>query len=245
MGSDIISALISIVIALIVAIPLGETLRKHPIPFYFAALVLVAAHLTYRYMGAYVKGAQMFVDIMQKGYLPCAFLAIVMFIGVMGESSKLRHRLQPIRAELSIISFLLILSHVIAFLPSYLPRLGRIFANNTSLSVSIIVAILLILIYALLSVTSLHILRVKVPYKVWKGIQRMSYAMVALLYLHILLALGRSVFVGHGSGSAAFALGVYTVIVVVYAVLRIRKALTDRKAHASVAGTATGTAGAE
>ena len=58
--------------------------------------------------------------------------------------------------------------------------------------------------------------------------------MVALLYLHIMLALGRSAFVGAGSESVRFALVVYSVLVVLYAVLRIRKAVRD--GHKRVSG---------
>ena len=152
MLDDFISALISLAIALIVAFPLGKALKKHPVPFYLAALVLVAAHLTYKYTGTYIAGAQIFIDIMQKGYLAVFLLAIVMFIGVFDEGSPIRRKLQPIRAELSILSFLLILSHVLAFLPNYLPRLGAIFSSHIGMSVSIIMATLLILVFALLHV---------------------------------------------------------------------------------------------
>ncbi len=235
MLDDFISALISLAIALIVAFPLGKALKKHPVPFYLAALVLVAAHLTYKYTGTYIAGAQIFIDIMQKGYLAVFLLAIVMFIGVFDEGSPIRRKLQPIRAELSILSFLLILSHVLAFLPNYLPRLGAIFSSHIGMSVSIIMATLLILVFALLSLLSLRVFRTRMPYRTWKNIQRLSYAMVALLLLHIALALGRPAFAGHGSTSALVALVVYSVIVVAYAIARIAKAVRDRKAHATAA----------
>ena len=228
MLDDIISAFISVAIALVVALPLGKALKKHPAPFYAAALVLVAAHLTYKFTGTYVAGAQVIVDVMQKGYLACALLAIVMFTGALDEQTALRRRLQPIRAELSIMSCILISSHVLAFLPSYLPRLGAIFASHLGMSISIIMAILLSIVFVLLSVMSLRVIRQRMPYKTWKAIQRLSYVMVALLLAHIALALGRPAFSGHGSSSAQFALAVYAVLGVLYAALRVRKALRDR-----------------
>ena len=233
MLNDIISALLSLAIALVVAFPLGKLLKKRPVPFYVGALVLVAAHLTYKYTGTYIAGAQIFIDIMQKAYLGVFLLAIVMFIGTLDESSALRRRLQPIRAELSILSFLLIVSHVAAFLPNYLPRLGAIFSSHIGMSVSIIMAVLLTVVFALLSVLSLRVFRMHMPFRVWKGIQRLSYVIVALLLLHIVLALGRPAFAGHGSTSALVSLIVYAIVVAIYAVARIAKAIRDHKARAA------------
>ena len=235
-GADLVSALISAAIALIVAFPLGGALRRHPVPFYLVALALVVAHLWYRLAGMYVAGAQVVVDVMQKAYLSCAFLALVMFIGVLDEQSAARRRLQPIRAELSILSFILALGHTIVFLPSYLPHFSRVFLSHPGMAASIVVAILLVVVYVLLTVTSLHVLRVRMPYRVWKPIQRLSYAMVALLYAHILLALGRSAFLGHGSASAQLALVIYTLTTVVYVVLRVRKALRLRAVRSAAEG---------
>lgn len=234
MLDDIISALISVALALIVALPLGKALKKHPAPFYVVALALVAAHLAYKFTGTYVAGAQVIVDVMQKGYLACALLAIVMFTGALDEQTALRRRLQPIRAELSIMSCILISSHVLAFLPSYLPRLGAIFASHLGMSISIVMAILLSVVFVVLSVMSLRVIRQRMPYKTWKAIQRLSYVMVALLLAHIALALGRPAFSGHGSSSAQFALAVYTVLGVLYAALRVRKALRDKAKAAAL-----------
>lgn len=229
MINDVISALIGVAISLIVALPLGSTLKKNPVPFYCVAAALVIAHVAYRFSGAYIAWLQPLVDVMNKGYLSCAFLAIVMFTGVFDEGSAARRKLQPIRAELSILSFILILGHAIVYLPSYLPVLGRLFSLRAGMATSIVVAILLTAIFAVLAVTSLRVLRAKMPHKTWKALQRGAYVMVALLWLHIFLVLSRSAFGGHGSESAQFALVVYTALVAVYAVLRVRKALRDRK----------------
>lgn len=238
MLDDILSALISVAVVAVVAFPLGGLLKKRPLPFYIVAALLVGAYLFYKFEGLYIAELQTVVGIVSKGYLACTLLAVVMFIGVLDETSPARRRLQPIRAELSILSFILILGHAIAYLPSYLPRLGVIFSSRLNLAFSISVAMLLVVVFAILAATSLRVFRTKMPYRVWKGIQRMSYLMVALLYLHIVLALGRSAFVGAGSDSVKFALAVYTVVVVVYAVLRVRKALRDRVRRASVVDTA-------
>ena len=229
MENDILSALISLAIALLVAFPLGRALKRCPAAFYLAALALVAAHLYYSFAGLYFPNASILVNVMHKGYLACAFLGVVMFTGVLDENSAARGRLAPIRAELSIVSFILMLSHAIVFLPVYLPRLANIMARQPIVATSLVVAFALVLVYALLTVTSLHVLRVKMPPRIWKAIQRLAYAMVVLLYVHILLALGRPVFMGHGSVSAKFALAIYSAVLIAYVVLRVRKARRDRE----------------
>lgn len=228
MLNDALSATASILLALLIAFPLGKSLKKHPAVFYLCGLAMIAAFMAYRIGDFYVAGLQPVLDIVGKGYLACSLLAIVMFTGALG-NGRLRAHLQPIRAQLSILSFILILGHVTVYLESYLPRISRIFATNTWLSVSLTIAILLTVIYAVLSATSLHIARVKMPFKIWKGIQRMSYLMVTLLWLHILLALGRGIFLGNGSGSTTIAFIIYSAITAAYAALRIRKALKDRR----------------
>lgn len=229
MVGDLLSALIALLVALGVAFGLGGSLRRYPAVFYAVALVFSGAYVWCKLSGTYAASLQVVVDVMGKGFLACAFLAIVMYTGVLDEGSPARKRLQPIRAELSIISFILILGHVVGYAPSYLTRLGVVFGSKPSLAVSFTVALVLLVVFALLSVLSLAVVRRRMPYRLWKRIQRLSYAMVGLLYLHIVLVLARSAFMGHPSVSAQVALGVYTLAVAVYAVLRVRKALRDRR----------------
>ena len=232
MLQDLIGAGLAVVVALVVALPLGTALKRCPAVFYSAAALAVAAYVGYKFGGRVVPQVQAVVDVMGKGYLASALFAVVMFTGALDESSPVRRRLQPVRAELSIMSFILIMGHVAGYLPSYLPRLGAIFAQRTGLAVSFTVATALLVIFGILGITSLHALRTRIPFRVWKGIQRMSYLMVALLYAHIALVLGRSAFAGHGSQNAQLALAIYTAVVVLYAVLRVRKALRDRARRA-------------
>lgn len=229
MVQDIASALLSVFAALAVALPLGRALKRCPVVFYALALLASAAYLGYRSCGQVVAQAQVLADVVGKGYLACALLAVVMFTGVLDEGSALRRRLQPIRAELSLMSLILAFGHVLAYLPSYLPRLGALLSQRAGLATSFVVAAALLVIFAVLGATSLHVLRSRMPRRVWKAVQRMSYLMVALLYAHIVLVLGPSAFAGHGSATSRLALGVYTLVVLAYAVLRVRKALSDSK----------------
>ena len=231
MLGDLVSVALGLVLAMLVAFPLSGVLKKHPVPFYAVALVLVGAYLAYQYSGSYVRGATVVLDVMRKGYLACWLLAIVMFTGAFDEGTAIRRRLQPVRAELSILSSILILGHVAAYLPIYLPRLGVVFASHIGMSLAVVVAIVLVAVYALLSVTSLRAVRTRMPRGVWKGIQRLSYVMVALLLAHVALALGRPAFAEQGSSTSALvALCTYALLVVAYAVARLLKWRRDRRA---------------
>ena len=234
---DVLVVVVSLAIALAVAFPLGGVLKRWPAAVYGVAALVVGLYLVGFYRAMFVGAWQPVVEPLRKGYVATFLLAIVMVTGALPERSAVRRRLQPIRAELSILSFVLYMAHVWTFLPSYLPRLGLLVSIGNLMSASIVVALVLTAVYALLTVLSLHKVRTHMPYRVWKGIQRLSYAMVALLYLHIWLAVGRSALFG-ASADMRVALVLYSVLVAVYAVLRVRKAVGDRRRRGGAAAPA-------
>ena len=91
-------------------------------------------------------------------------------------------------------------------------------------------ALVLGVIFIVLGVTSFKSVRTHMNPKVWKNIQRFAYLMVALYIVHVGFFLGGSAFGGSGKGVASFV--VYAVVVISYAVLRIWKAIRDKRAHA-------------
>lgn len=223
--------LIALVIAAIVIFPLGGALRKHPGPFYAVAILLTVAYTWALFTGVNLSGIRPLTAILQRGYLASIFLFVVMFTGCFDEGTAIRKKLQPIRGELSIMSFIFILGHLLTYLPSYLPRLGTLLTSRTNIALSLFVAILLTVVFCVLSVMSLRVIRNNMNKKVWKGIQRASYVMVALLLLHVGLVLAKSAFAG-GFSLATISFSVYTLVCVVYAVLRIRKAMRDKARRA-------------
>lgn len=235
MVKDLLSAALALAVAALVMGPLVGQLKRRPCVFYATALALVAAYLVYYYAVPFVGWLQIFVEPLRKGYIASFFLAAVMFIGALPNSSAFHRRLLPVRAELSILSFILYVPHVATYLPSYLPRLGPLFSMDSFISSSVVVAMVLTAVYLLLSLLSFKVFRARMPFKVWKGIQRLSYAMMALLLLHIWLVAGRSAIAG-GSTDMTVVLVVYTAIVAVYAVLRIRKALLGRAGERAAEG---------
>ncbi len=223
--TGLIGFAIALALTVLVAFPLAGPLRSHPAPFYAVA---IAASLAYAWAiaaGVDLSGVRWLTVVMQKGYLAVLLLAVVMFTGVLDEGSPARRRLQPIRGELSILSFLLVLGHVVTYLPPYLPRLGLLLASRTNVALSLLVALVLVTLFAVLTLTSLRAVRRRMNPRAWRALQRGSYLMVALLALHVALALGRS---AGSSALAATSLATYLVAIAAYAMLRVRKALRSR-----------------
>lgn len=222
---------LSLVIAFVLAFPLGKSLRRHPVVFYAIAVLVVVGFVASRAYNVGGPVVRWLAPIVQKGYLATVLLGIVMFIGVLDEGSALRRRLQPIRGELSVVSSILYLGHLATYATSFLPRLGMTIQFQPLLGAAVVVAIPLTCVFAALSVTSLRTLKTRMSPKAWRGLQRFSYVMVALLAVHVALALGRSAI--DGSVVARASIAVYLVAVAVYAVLRVRKALRDRAVKAA------------
>lgn len=227
MVADVLGVLASLAAALAVAFPLGGLLKQHPVLFYTVAAAVVIAYTVQLHGAEFALSAQVFMQPLRKGYAATFLLALVMFTGALPERSAVRHRLRSVRAELSILSLILYLPHVLTFLPSYLTRLGMLLLLGNVMSVSIVLALALTAIYVLLAVLSLRGVRARMPYGVWKAIQRLSYLMVALLVVHIWLAVGKSALFGAFS-DMRLALALYTVLAMAYAVLRLCKAWSSR-----------------
>lgn len=227
-----VSAILSLVIALVIAGPLAKSLRRHEWAYYIAFGVICALYLWYHFSGMYIPGAQVFLGMFQKGYLACWLLAIVMFTGCFDMQSPIRRHLQPIRAELSILSFIIMNAHAWYYLPIYLPNFFGYLSRDAWLGTSLVVSVILTLLYVPLTVTSFKLVHSKMSAESWKSLQRWSYALVVLLYLHIVFVLARPIFFGGTlSDGAAVALFVYGAIGVAYLVLRVRKHLMGSSAE--------------
>ncbi|MBR2834836.1 MAG: ferric reductase-like transmembrane domain-containing protein [Coriobacteriales bacterium] len=231
----VISVLLSLAIALIIAGPLAKPLHKHAWVFYLIASIVTVLYLWYHFSKMYIPGIQIWLAMLQKGWLSCWLLAIVMFTGCFDAHSPIRRHLQPIRAELSILSFILMNAHAWYYLPIYLPNFFAYLSRDGWLGTSLVVSIVLTLLYVPLTITSIKYLRTHMSAKSWKHLQRWAYVLVALLYLHIIFVLARPLFQGSAiSQGHAISLVVYTSLGVLYAIMRLAKWQRDRKATASI-----------
>lgn len=240
MVEDLVSFAVSLTAALVVAFPLGSALKRRPGAFYVAALALAGLYALYQYGGMFGNPAlQLVAEALRKGYVATCLLATVMVCGALEVGSPARKRIQPIRAELSILSLIMYVPHIVAFLPMYASRLGALLSAGGLLGRALAVALALVAVYVVLVLLSIGRVRAAMPHRLWKGIQRLAYLMVALVVLHVWLALGPAAVRG-GSPEAVVPLAVYTCAAVLYAAARIRRAVLDagRRGRSETVGAA-------
>ncbi len=157
-----------------------------------------------------------------------SLFTIVMFIGALGDSNRVRHMLMPIRGELSVIACILTFGHVINYLNSYIADiLEGFFGMSVSMVASLLISAVLIVLLVPLAVTSLESVKSRMNTASWKKLQKAAYAFYVLTYFHILLMLAPTV---TSSGQrAVVSLVVYTAVVAVYVIMRLRKVVLDRQ----------------
>lgn len=233
MDAELISILLAIVITAVVAFPLGRQLRKKSVIFYIVAVVALVAYLWTVFAGINTNQYRWLTFMFQKAYLGSFFLALVMFCGALPDGNAVKRRLLPIRGELSIMSFIFYIGHIVTYLKSYLPMFANFGNLKPTLATSLVVAVILTVIFLVLGITSFKFIRSAMNSKVWRGIQKFAYLMVALLVVHVALALGLSL-ANLGSTGSIHVI-VYVVLVVIYAVLRIYKAVSDKAKKAEKA----------
>lgn len=229
MATTVLSLAFSLAATLLLVFPLSASLRKHSWAYYAVAVACAAVYIWVESTHVHVPANLRFLYVvMQRGYLSFLLLAVVMYTGVFDEGSAPRRRLQPLRAELSILSGILIAGHVAGYMGSYLPAISRGVALRTNVAASLAVALLLTALFAVLVVTSFRFVRSKMTPKTWKRLQRLSYLMMVLLAVHVWFVFGGS-FVANGHlAPSGVRLLVYLAILGVYAVLRVKKCLRDR-----------------
>ena len=217
--------LIALVCCIVLIGILAKPLKRHPAPFYIVALALVGLY----WFGTTTNTAgglwPYFMPLMQRCALAFVLFTIVMFVGVLDESSPLRARLMPIRRQLSILGCIFALGHLAFYGVSYAPRLGSAFSGNLGFSLAL--AALLVLLMAILLVTSFQVVKRRMSAARWKGVQRLAYPFYLLTYV---LLLAPSAFAGRET--ATVSLVAYSVAVGSYAVLRMRRALLHHRAAA-------------
>lgn len=228
--------LIVLVVAAVAPVALRTPLHKWPVAFYVLA---VAADV------AYIIGIEGLLPravmgpltlLMGKCVLSLALFVVVMYIGVFAKGSKVRQWLKPVRSELSIIACILACGHMAVYMGSYVPRLGGTLGVNV-LS-ALVVALALLVLLLVLGVTSFGFVKRRMRTDSWKRLQRWAYVFFSLVYVHLMLMLAPAA--SRGGEAAVASVVVYTAVFGAYAVLRVRRAMVDRRANASTTATARG-----
>lgn len=207
---------------------LRNPIKAWPLAFYAAAILVDVVFLAAPVLSMPRAIWTVFFLLIQKCTLPLALFIVVMYIGVFGHDSKVAQWLRPIRAELSIIAWLLSLGHMIVYMLTYVPRVTTGSTLNANIMASFVLAVVLLVLLIVLGVTSFNAVKKHMLTKTWKSLQRLAYPFFILTYVHLVLMLLPSAL--HGGEAAAVTVGVYTIVFGLYAGLRIRRALIDSKA---------------
>lgn len=223
--------IISLLISVAFAVAFRTPLKKFPWAFYLISVLICAVFCSQIMFELTPALAITLYPYMQRGLIGFGLIVVVMFIGVFPAGSAPRKYLMPIRGELSIVACILIIGHVVNYFVSYFGRFLEGFAGLQMNEVaSFIVSFILVLLLALLTVTSFNFVRKSMKSSTWKKVQLWAYPFFALTYLHIILILVTPNF---AVGSKAFlSVVVYTVIMVAYVVLRLMQHQRTKKVDA-------------
>ncbi|MBQ3339167.1 MAG: hypothetical protein IJG82_06200, partial [Atopobiaceae bacterium] len=116
---------------------------------------------------------------------------------------------------------------VVMYLLAYVPVLtaGRLPKDNVF--ASFLIAMVLLVLLLALGGTSFRFVKRHMKARDWKKLQRRAYLFYALVYVHLCLLLAPSAF--QGGRQAIISLVFYIVVFVAYAILRVRRAMVDKK----------------
>ena len=210
---------------------LRNPLKACPTAFYTLAIAVDVAFVAGTFWGLPRDVWSVLFVLIQKCLLPLALFVVVMYIGALPRDSRPCRWLKAVRAELSIVAWILSLGHMAVYGATYLPRLltgGRMDANVVA---SFAVAVVLLALLLVLGVTSFNAVKKRMRTETWKRVQKLAYPFFLLVYVHLLLMLAPSAL--HGGIAATTSVAVYSVVFAAYVVLRLVRAAKDRRSAAA------------
>lgn len=217
--------IIGLVLMCVIVWFLDDHIKKYSAYFYIGAFVVtLLSYILYKNveMSDFIK--DYILGIFTTGYLGIAGFYIVMFTGAFKNGSVMIKKLMKIRGELSIISCIFMLAHLVIYGPSYITMAVKNGSTmTTSLLVSIICGTVLLIQMTYLGITSVKAIRRKFKAKTWKNIQRTAYLFYLLMYVHgVTMQYNK---VKAGNLNAVITIIVYSMLFFTYVVMRTKKAL--------------------
>ena len=204
-----------------------RAIKKLPIVFYGLVIMMDAVFIAVDPSRLPRAVALLFSMPMQRCTYAVALFAMVMFVGVLPRDSRLRACVNPIRGELSIMAALLVVGHIVRYASSYF---GRLLDDSSAVAPNVYmvfaVAMALVILLALLTITSFRLVKSSMSAPVWKSVQRWAYPFFGLIYAHAAVALLPSAL--NGARASVEMMVFYGVLFGAYAVLRVRRMLIDR-----------------
>jgi DMSO/TMAO reductase YedYZ heme-binding membrane subunit len=198
--------LVSLAVLTLLAVLLSGSIKRHAAVYYIAfaiPLALVAIPFTGRLLGieTFNVGSVPLLgsitrDYIHAGTLGFPLLIIIMYTGALDPRNPVAKKLLAIRKELSILSGFPILAHSLIRVTNNFPRaLGFFTGGEASGSVtsptgawisntSLVLGILMLALFIPLWVTSFDRVRRYMGNVRWKKLQRWSYVLYALLFIH-------------------------------------------------------------
>lgn len=216
-----------LVFAVVLTIVLKRPIKKYPVLFYAVAVAIDALFICSLYVSLPQLVSSALFVIIHKCTLSLALFTIVMYIGVFPQGPKVKSYLLPIRAELSIIAWILSLGHMVIYLMSYAPQLSHGVEHMSGVVLSALaVALVLLVLLLVLGATSFAFVKRNMKPRTWKRIQMLAYPFFMLVYAHLLLMLLPAALRGGAAAQASIA--VYSIIFVSYVALRLHRAAKSR-----------------
>lgn len=220
--------LFALAATLIFALVFRSPLRKCPIVFYAAAVIVDVLFLSGALLGVSREVAVAGYPYIVRCLIGFSLFAVVMYVGVLDDGNRMRNMLAPIRGQLSVLACILTFGHVANYLGSYLADiLGGFLGMPAAMIASLLVSTVLIILLVPLSVTSLETVKSRMRAASWKKLQKGAYVFFGLTYVHIVLMLAPTV--SSVGQRAVLSIAIYTAIYVLYVVLRVRRAILDKR----------------
>ncbi len=213
--------IIALVAAAVLAACLRPLLMRHASIAYVAVVAVDLLFLSGA-LGSVLPDLQReLLPFLRKGLLPYALFALVMYLGVLPEASRVRRLLMPVRGQLSLVAALLAACHVGSYAPVYLGVALKGFGSAEATTIaSLCLAAVVLCLLIVLSVTSLVTVRHHMAGNAWRTVQKLAYPFFALATLHaVVLLLPASA----TRPNAALSVSIYVGLLSCYAILRIAR----------------------
>lgn len=201
-------------------------IKACPVAFYALAIVLDVLFVVGSYAALPAVAHDALLVLLHKCTLATALFAVVMYVGVFAHGSRGASYLRPIRAELSIVAWLLALGHMVSYLSSYATSLST-GLPHANVAIALVIALVLFALLVVLGAASFGFVKKRMRKETWKRVQRLAYPFWGLVYVHLLLMLLPSAL--RGGAPAQMSVVVYSIVFLGYAALRIRRALADKR----------------
>ncbi|MDR1156638.1 MAG: ferric reductase-like transmembrane domain-containing protein [Bacteroidales bacterium] len=201
--------LMALGVLVLLAVLLSKSIRRHAAVYYTVFAIpfaMVAIPFTGRLLGVemFSFGRVPFLggvirDYIHAGTLGFPLLIIIMYTGALNPRNSTVRKLLGIRRELSILSGFPILTHSLIRVTNSFPAALRFFTDNEGYmaggnvisplgagmsNFSLVLGILLLILFLPLWVTSFGSVRKRMGSVRWKKLQRWSYVLYALLFIH-------------------------------------------------------------